>query len=310
MSQVSLVSETTIKGRDKIGFKGTDPYYVLSDFYPGTPESFWEAQGRTGSDRMPSAGHAVNGIYLKVNGTDPEFPSSDATMSTRNCTANRVIPVEGTVASQSLWDGDGTAASGTITGGCAGQNGFPPTSKFTEENRARVAPRKLDDRDHEILKQAAQKNGLYCNATTQTCTRAGQPIAWSMVWGANEVSPLFTAGLNNFIAYFEYTSGGELTNSIRWNAEVWGCETVPSKSVTIIVRRGGIDVESNPRINGALIVDGKFRYRGTPTINGTIMAQQIDISGGATFTLDDCWVRNMPGAFLGFTPTQWSEIDR
>jgi hypothetical protein len=41
-----------------------------------------------------------------------------------------------------------------------------------------------------------------------------------------------------------------------------------------------------------------------------VIAENIRVRGNATFSLDTCWVQNMPGPFLGATPVQWSEIDR
>jgi hypothetical protein len=306
MQGVSFISETTVTGRNFLKFRGLDPYYTYSDFYPGASEAFWQAQGLNGSDPIPSGVHAAGQIFLKSNATDPEFPQG----SPQNCTANGTT---GEGAGQSLWDGDGSSGSGDITSSCSGQNGkYPPTSRFTAANLAQVAPKKLDDQDHQYLKQAAQKHGLYCDETAKTCTLRGQTITRQTQWNNGDISSLFTAGINNFIAYFEFTSGSELSNSVTWKAEVWGCNDDPklNRSVVIVVRRGGISVESSVKLNGAVIVDGVFKYAGGPTINGTIIAQQITMSGGATFTIDPCWVRNMPGAFLGFQPTHWSEIDR
>lgn len=316
MRGVSLVSRTYITGRESLAFRNDDPYYRLSDFYPGVPESFWGAQGKSSNDPIPAAAHARGSIWLKQNATGAEFPP------TKNCNANNTGGANPGTLHQSLWDGDGSGGSGTITEGCGTfpsttpQKGFPPTSRFGDAALAQVAAGKLDEQAHAELRRAAQTNGLYCRITStgQTCTRLGSPVPWTGQWQPADVTnALDTAGVKNFVAYFDFDNGvSELTNSVTWKAG-WGpCSDDPatSKSATIIVRRGSVSVEGNIQLNGALIADGSFKYAGGPAINGTIIAQQFVISGGAAFTLDECWVRNMPSNFLGLTPVGWSEIDR
>lgn len=317
MSGISLVSETAIRGRESLGFIGNDPYNRLADFYPNVPESFWASQGRSSSDQIPAAAHAAGGIFLKSNGTGAEFTIDRQ----KHCTANNTGGNAPGTAGQSLWDGDGSTGSGAITSGCPGtpQVGFPNSSKFDQTHLASVAPKRLDEQDHEFLRQAAQVHGLYCritgtgNSQQRTCTRRGQSWPWSNQWQDSEItSPMVADGVRNFVAYFDFQDGGEFENNVTWKASMWACNDNPavSRSATVIVRRGGVSMEGNLQLNGALIVDGAFKYSGGPTINGTIIAKEFNLSGGATFSLDECWVRNLPGAFLGFTPTRWSEIDR
>jgi hypothetical protein len=300
MFGISMFTEGQIRGREKLEFVGDDPYYFMSDFFPDG------VTGRSMTEHVPAAAHALGGIYQKQNGSQPEFPGpTDPT--TRNCTAN--------ANAQSLWDSDGSAATGTITTGCSGQVGYPNTSRFTPTIMDNVRPHELTEQDHQALRDAAKTSGIYCSiGATTSCTRAGTPMTGIPgVWQDGDVAPLFAEGINNFVVYFDYLTGDTLTNQIKWHADVWGCnDTDPdlNKSVVIVVRRGGIEFQ-DAQLNGAFIMDGELRYTGNPVLNGTIISQSgFSINGTADFTLDSCWVKNMPGPFLTSAPTAWSEIDR
>jgi hypothetical protein len=300
---VSMLSEQKIIGRDKITFTGLDPYYTVGDFWPGGPFP----AGISASTPVPSAAHAVQGIYLKSNGTDWEFESG-----LMNCTANGA-------GGQSLWDGDGVGnlspQHSPITSGCAGQVGYPPHSYFSAADLARIAPSSLDEADHRALKQAARAYGIYCSIPTSgsaTCLKQGVSYPYQSVWQDGDVASLFANGTLNFVTYFEFIGGSALSNRVKWKANVWGCSDDPAinRSAVIVVRNGGLDLENGANVNGALLLDGEFKYSGNVFFNGTIVAQKFNISGNSTFSLDQCWVRNMPGPFLGVTPTHWSELDR
>jgi hypothetical protein len=245
-----------------------------------------------------------------VNGSQPEFPPNP------NCTANdNAASLPPITKTQSLWDSDGTAATGPLPTGCSGQVGRPVTSRFTPEIMDKVRPHKLTEQDHQALRDAAKTSGIYCSiGATTSCTRGGEPMTGvPATWQDGDVAPLFAAGINNFVVYFDFLSGDTLTNQIKWHANVWGCnDSDPdlNKSAVIVVRRGGLEFQS-AQVNGAFIMDGELRYTGNPVLNGTIISNSgFSINGTATFTLDPCWVKNMPGPFLTSAPTSWSEIDR
>lgn len=298
---VSMISAQTIVGREKIVFQGTDPYYTMGDFWPGGPFP----PGISESTPIPSAAHAVGGIYMKANGSEWQFSGGP-----KNCAAN--------ANGQSLWDGDGSGTEspdhGPITSGCAGQTGYPPDSYFSAEDYANVVKRKLDAADHKALKQAAKSFGIYCSivGNSQTCTKQGVSFPHSGNFQDGDLSSLFAGGVLNFVVYIEFPSGLPANNEVSWKANVWGCNDDPaiSRSAVIVVRNGGLELESGADINGALLLDGEFKYRGNVVFNGTIMASKFNIRGDSTFSLDECWVKNMPGPFLGVTPTHWSELDR
>jgi hypothetical protein len=304
---LSMVSETQIWGREKLVFQGCDPYYTLEQFYPDKPGLTTTQCGA----HVPSAAHAVSGIALKQNGSNLEFGSNPL-----NCTANTA---SGDTGYQSIWDGDGTASSGAFTGTCPGWGNGPGTSKFSHTDMVRVSPQpELTPEDYQAIKQRAKEVGIYCSiGVTTTCTRMGQTITGydrNSVWDDNDIAPLYASGTNNILAYFEFTTGTAATNEVKWHATAWPCNPVDpalTKSAVIVVRNGGMSVQNGAKINGALILDGDFKYNGTVEFLGSIISKgTINATGGMTFSLNSCWVENMPWIFTNATPTQWSEIDR
>ena len=303
MVSISMFSESEIRGREKLGFTGTDPYYYFGDIFPEG------VVGRSATEHVPAAAHAATNIWEKQNGTDPEFPGP-APQTTKNCIAN----INGTQG-QSLWDTDGSPGTGPINSGCTGQTGHPVTSRFSTQAMDKIRPYVLDEEDHQALRDAAKENGLYCSIANGvgTCTLMRSPVSYQSVWQDSHVAPFFTAGVNNFVAYFDFQTGTPLTNEVKWHASVWGCNDIDpalTRSVVLVVRRGGLEVQ-DVQVNGALIMDGDFKYSGGPTINGTIISNgAFRINGNATFSMNPCWVENMPGPLLKATPSRWSEIDR
>jgi hypothetical protein len=315
MTNVSIFSETQIYGRDKLALTGTDPYYTLQDFWPGGP---W-GTGRLGTDFAPAAAHAAQGLFVgSGGGTKPEFPGPTAP-TTRNCAANDTR--NGGIATRSLWDSDGSAGSGAINTGCTGETGFPPTSKFTSADLDRLAPRKLGPQEHQALKDAAKEFGLYCNFTNASQNNAanycqklgGAKFTPPSVWQSGDIQSMFDAGVSTFVAYFDFEVGTELDNFIKWQAgNSWPCSTDPAvnRNVTLIVKNGGYEMQSGAKLNGAIIVDGNFKYSGGPSVNGTIIAKAIEMSGGANFSIDPCWLATLSGVFTFAEPVHWTEIDR
>jgi hypothetical protein len=124
---------------------------------------------------------------------------------------------------------------------------------------------------------------------------------------------MFDAGVSTFVAYFDFEVGTELDNFIKWQAgNSWPCSTDPAvnRNVTLIVKNGGYEMQSGAKLNGAIIVDGNFKYSGGPSVNGTIIAKAIEMSGGANFSIDPCWLATLSGVFTFAEPVHWTEIDR
>jgi hypothetical protein len=304
---ISIISNGQIVGRDKLDFTGLDAYYQLGDFWPGHT---WSG-GLTASSPVPAAAHAVGG--LKITPNKNEFPPNP------NCTANKTNSN-----GQSLWDSDGSAGSGTVATSCSGQppgyaGAFPPHSKFTQTDYDRIAPEELSPEDHDFLKRAAQDKGLYCykSSTTSYCISQGTQIAYM---STATVAPILASGTNNVIVYYEFAEGSPTSslNAVKFKEDVWspgtinGCSDDPAlnRSMVLVAKNGSVDLSGNLKMNGAILADGYFDYTGTPTINGAVSASEFRVRGTANFTMDACWVRNIPALYTKIVPTQWSEIDR
>lgn len=317
MRGVSMISETSFTNRQQVAFIGSDPYYKIGDFWPTAPNANTAAA-------MPAAAHAVGGITLKNNG--PEYSSG-----VPNCTANDTR--NDGIASQSLWDSDGSAntanADGSpraITTGCSGQTGRPPHARFTSADAKRIAPARLSDREYRELQDAAQNFGLYCyitssSATTYCTINNGARFSPAQTWQDDDIAPLVPAGASRqFIIFFDFDNGlAATTNSIKWSAgNVWPCSvdadgnpTLLNRNGTIVVRNGGFEMASTAQINGAVLAqDGIYKYAGGATVNGTILAKEIQMNGSAEFSLNDCWVKTRASSFSTVTPVHWAEIDR
>lgn len=296
---ISMVTTNDVTGRVQMGFCGIDPYYTLSDFWPAL----------SSTTKIRSAVHSTGTIYTKqnlINGQEHPAPNGV------NCTANP----KGT-AGQSQWDQSSKGGDITQLVACAGQTALPPpTSDFEDVDRLRVAPRpQLAEQDYQVLKASAKQGGIYCyipDLGVPVCTEHGAPSTLNPMAGVAAIP----AGLdNNFVAYFEFQTDRDLDIG-PWTANYGRCNdppnsSSPNQSMVVVVRRGGLSMTAGGTNRGAFLVpEGTFKDRGGGTIVGTVIAEKIDLGGGSTIRLDNCWVKNMPGPFMEFSPFHFSEVDR
>jgi hypothetical protein len=124
---------------------------------------------------------------------------------------------------------------------------------------------------------------------------------------------------NDFVAYFHFRNGAASSNTLDRpvdNRNVTPCSDDPAihRSVVVVVKNGGVSYSggSGATINGAFIIDGDWTGNGNVTLNGSIISKgNIHFqSSSQNFTVDSCWVRNMPGSFLSPVVGHWSEVDR
>lgn len=301
MTSISLISSGNFTGREKVSFVGDDPYYTEDHVYDNGDDS-----------KVPAAPH-VSGRLTFTNGT-PEHPGPAPTEE-KNCNANGNSGTAG----QSLWDSDGwtsLAAEADITSGCQAPHDadWPPTSLFTDDDLDRMVPKpELDEDDYETLAQAAQSNGIHCTGAsnaTMSCTKVGS--TWPF---ASPVEDTNLSGLSKqFIMYVNYTAGDPLDNEFKWHADDWEtCSSDPTlhESVIIVIRNGGISMQSGAKLTGAIIApDGEVDSQGSFEFHGTVIAKKFWYRGNAEIELSPCWVQNMPGPFLNPLLAGWSEVDR
>nr|MBA2601492.1 pilus assembly PilX N-terminal domain-containing protein [Actinomycetota bacterium] len=294
---VSVISDGDIVGRGKLAFVGSDPYYKMGDFWPSLSAT-------TGA---PAAAHTLGAIYPKLNSASQEHSGTGFPL---NCVANDAA---GATQGQSQWDQSGAGGTISTSTPCAGQSiAPPPTSKFTRADFERVAPKPaLSDQDYLTLKDAAKTTGIYCYVPTtgsKTCTKQG--VALSVNANFNIGDGDLTGLGKSFVMYVEFQdpSKAMTTNEVKWGANLGPCGT---ESAVLIVRNGSWRMESNSVINGVLLLpEGNIDSQGSFNFIGTIIAKSVAMNGGGTFTLNQCWLDNMPGPFLDVTPTAWSEVDR
>jgi hypothetical protein len=306
-----MISDGVINGRDKMGFTGLDPYYTVGDFY-----------GTTNTAKIPAAAHSLGSINLTPGGQNPK-PEHGANP---NCTANNASGSNAGDAGASLWDGDANGAA--LVAGCAnwipptGFTGpsFPPTSKFTSTDYARIiAKDNLTEQDYMNLKDAAQTSGIYCvsNGGGFNCTDRGS--AFTITGGSVQSLLIRTPALpNNVVVYFDFPSAGcDSTcsnHSLQWQESWAGCDAnnpANTKTLTLVIRYGSVSFQAGTNVNGAVLApEGQVEDRGGASVQGTVLAKSIIMRGSSGFSLSTCWVQNMPGPFLGVTPDTWIELDR
>ncbi|MGH2746517.1 MAG: hypothetical protein ACRDKB_01150 [Actinomycetota bacterium] len=301
INQASVMTRGDFTGRDKVGFRGLDPYYFEDDFY-----------GNGEFTPIPAAAHAAGTISRVQGGGTPEHPPSP------NCSAS-ILDDPG----QSGWDGDNWTTDedeAAVTTTCSGQSDHPPTSLFTAEDLENVIPKPtLDEDDFAALKEAAKSSGIYCqisqaNSVPKThsgsCKRFGTTISPPQVWQDGDIP---VGSPNQFIFYVDFVGGDPLANEIRFKTEWRDCSYTPAlhKSAIFVMRNGGLTFQNGAFVNGAIIAyDGEVDSQGSYTFHGSIIAKKFWYRGNATIKLSECWVDNMPGPFLRVELAGWREVDR
>lgn len=303
---ISMLAKVSVTDRENLYFHGIDNYYLMRDFYPDG------VSGPEEDDPAKASVHAAGTIYLK-NSSSPQFAAA-----TKNCQAEKQ-PNDG----QSLWDSDGSSGTGAITETCPPQTGYPLTSRFTIDMLETIAQPVLSEADYQVLRDAAKTQGVYCSfngsgpsdGKGDTCIKQGQTQAG--IDYKTYINQVLLSGTNNIIAYFDFRSGTPTQNNIGRLGEVWGCDAANpanTKSLVAVVRNGGIDYAgaSGDRINGALIMDGDWAGNGSFLLNGSLIVNGTVYfhSSSQNFTLDECWVDNMPGSFMTANTGKWTEVDR
>lgn len=308
---ISMLAKTSITSRENLYFHGDDNYYLMRDIFPDG------VSGHDPNAPAKAAAHSAGTIYLK-NSSNPEFEDD-----TKNCSAEKQNN-----GGQSLWDSDGSSGTGPITSGCSGQTGYPLTSRFTINMLESIAQPVLSEADYQVLKDAAKTQGVYCtfNGAGASDGKGDSCVRQSASAGGTDyktyinqvlVGTPTTPATNTVIAYFDFRTGSPTQNNIGRLGSVWGCDaTNPDNTKTLIavVRNGGINYTGagGDMINGALLVDGNYEGNGNFTLNGSLIVGGTAHfhSSSQQFTLDECWVDNMPGSFFAVTPGKWTEVDR
>lgn len=311
MTSISVLSPGVITGREKLSFGGDDPYWLKSDFWPCsatvTPPDCYPAGGASDGP-LPASAHAGEAIYFIGGGGAETEHTVDAPL---NCDANGTAG--GASRSQSVWDSSGTGGDIT-TQNCSPATTVPPTSLFDPGDAERLAPTpELNAEDEALLKNNAKSSGLYCSHTdgVRSCTVQGSPTSIPGTFGGPGSSdPLGPLG-DSYVVYIEFDPGTDpfsTANTVKWDEEIPNCEA--GGSVIIIIKNGSLSLQSGSRLTGAIFAeDGRVDSEGQFTVEGTLIAKEVWVRGGATYELTECFVSHTPGPFLRISPTRWSEVD-
>ena len=306
---ISLISDGSVRGRDKMHFAGADPWYVVGDFYPGA-----------GTSPIPAAVHTTGSITLTAAGAAPEHLVANPNCDRRTNGATSGGPGDG----QSVWDADVINPRDPLTTGCANWVGaarptgytgpaFPPRSTFTLDDLDRVASlRNLTEEDYANVRESARSTGLYCvpDGNGVRCLKKGTE---TLVEASRQITTAMLAGMpKNYVIYMDFpkstTNPFSTTTTVNFTGTIGAC---PDKVVTVVVRYGSMQVTSAGVSNGAFLVpEGELKLGGSATIEGTIIAKKLTKQGGSTVKLSQCWVDHMPGPWLSVSPTTWIEVDR
>lgn len=210
-----------------------------------------------------------------------------------------------------MWDSSGTG--GPVTAACTpawaapggwGGPAYPPTTKFTAADLARVASRttipQLSEAEYLALKNTAKTSGIYCNITTggNQCWKNGTVYTGSIT----DISGL----ANQFVAYYDYAP--ELNGNLSWNNTVGPC---PTKSAIVVARNAGVTLRGGGYMYGSIIApEGAVDSAGNYVVKGTVIANSLRLRGTAGFSLDACAVANQPSTTMNMSVGRWMEVDR
>lgn len=328
VTNISLITPGNVVRRNQINFVGFDPYYKIGDFFPNVDPSGRYSTGLfTDAERalqIPAAAHAL-GLMEKTNGTDEHVTVPSCDFNGNNGTSG-----------QSVWDGSGPAPNTQLTQGCTtnpnnwsvsfgAARRFPPTSDFNSTDLARVRPTPdLDQEDYDFLKGAAKSNGLYCsydavsNSPT-SCQGAGASFPNNQLIQDDNLPDK-----DSFVVFIDFPAlpAGDPDaaylpkREISWSAanSFTACSSASgarNKSVVIVVRNGSLRITAGSELSGAIFApEGQVYAGGTHLSEGTVIARRINLAGSGTYTLSDCWMKNMPFTFLVANATNWRELDR
>lgn len=322
---ISLVSGGNINDRNFIAFDSFDPWYTQRDFYGPSYPNLRCPSGSTScsvaAGHLPAAAHSGGIIKCSGQGNPPPCGSTTTEHDQSDdhplsCNANPA----GSTPNQSAWDGSslGAAVPGGVT--CPNSSiGAPPTTRYPALDASGnpvadpiVIP-PLTEEEHQNLKAAALDSGLYC--TVSRCRiRGGAEFNNTGAISGNE--PGWASLPRNFTAYFDYpttTYPPAQAQTVSWSTSVGPCNTTSAqnRSVVIVIRNGSFQSSGNIQIAGAVIAqEGNATFGGGTSVNGSVLARAITMSGNSNFTIDDCALKNLQNPFLDVTPTRWTELDR
>lgn len=272
----SVLSDACIDKRDKMSFTGIDAYYGI-----------------------PSAAHSTKYI------TSANEQTCTSNLNQVKATDNKAIHrnAVGTCNATYPYDQDNSPLGGTFptSSACStAPDQYTDTSLFTYNMLVAepyyYKPRGLTDADYALLRARAQAQGLYF-------TTPNPGSLWPIA--SNVANP---------VIYFKLADTQEVSLQGELNTYEWVNDPsclLEHPSVVIVVEGGGLKLNSNARISGAIFVpDGSLTYNGGAKLVGTVFTKQLFMTGNAEISLNDCYTRSTPGGILDIKPVRFREVDR
>lgn len=274
--QESILSEQCIDSRDKLSISGMDAYYGI-----------------------PAAAHSTSYI------TERNEPGAcNTNLAQVRANDNRAIHRQsvGYCNSTYPYDQDSAPLGGTFPSGSSclsAANQYTTSSAFDlatlKADPYNYLPRGLTDQQFALLKARAQAAGTYYTTPS--------PTSWPDA-----------STQSNPVLYFKIASNQEVAIQTELSSYAWSSD--PScvnehPTVVIIVEGGGLRLNSNARISGAVFVpDGSMTYNGGAELVGTVFAKQLKFTGNASVSLNECYTKSTPGGVMDVRPIRFREVDR
>jgi Tfp pilus assembly protein PilX len=288
----SVFSRTCIDSRNKIYFGGVDPFY-------GIPAAAHSAQYITNANQSSCDTNLVH-----EETTDNKAIHYDNTGGSAH---NYCAPTTtGGTAVDTRYDQDalgGPFSQDTVDGTTCSSapNQYTSTSYFDNNiltNQFNFQPKGLTESQYAALKSVAQAQGTYYTSAS------------SIVWPTASAIP-------NAVMYFDLSSGQSVNvgsgdvASYAWVDEPGGTCNTQHPSIIIIVRGGDLTLGSGVSTTGAIFVpEGQLTAAGSVNLVGTIFAAYAKITGGANVSLNNCYIKNIPGPIMNVQPIRYHEVDR
>lgn len=259
-----------------------------------------------------------SGNGLRFSGTDPywgEPASANSTTqvsSSNSCGSSGFVHNSGFCPTNPEYRFDRTEDGGPLPVGspCSftyvkpdGTSGRRETSKFSMailQQDYGFQPGGLSESHYKALKARAQSLNLYNVPVASLHTRLQAAVA---------------AGVAQPVVYVDNVSTFSISRThipAPTFARAPGGACTPH-SVVIVVRNGNMIYQGGTvdwRDLAIFVPEGNFDGNGGYNILGTLFTQELNITGGQRFELDQCFINNLPGPVLDLKVVKFSEDDR
>lgn len=234
-----------------------------------------------------------------------------------NGVCNTTYPYDQDSAGGALTSGDGCYEkwTDTATGKTYPTNvasaGAGAGSSFTTNDLYNVGyrPKGLSSSEYSALAQIAQSEGTYFTPSSACWPNCSPSTALT-----NDGSP------PNAVVYYDNANGatiklgpGDFPSAYFRAPSSSNCSLA---SVVLVIRQGNLVFNSSGSgsstvglVASMFIPEGSYDSKGNLMVIGTLFAQTINLEGGQTFQLDQCFANNPPGELTNVRVVRYHGID-